>query len=180
MDGKAEDLQTEIEKHKRGEDISWTKLYKVLSVEDVIEGKEQRIVTLEYMRRFGWWNVRGFNWKPHEWPPEELRDQFKGMIEDENAKKIVYVLKLEHGKWLIGNTKNLEWSLDLHKKGSPPWLDLHKVVEVREVREEGDTKTITLDYMRRYGWENVRGHSWRRWDMKNPPKELRSPRRLEF
>jgi len=31
----------------------------------------------------------------------------------------------------------------------------NKVLEVREVSEEGDPKTITLDYMRRYGWENV-------------------------
>ena len=34
--------------------------------------------------------------------------------------------------------------------------------------------------MRRYGWENVRGHGWRRWDMKNPPKELRTTNKCDL
>jgi len=37
----------------------------------------------------------------------------------------VYVLKLEHGKWFIEKTKNLDWNMKLHYRGSPPWLDLH-------------------------------------------------------
>lgn len=27
--------------------------------------------------------------------------------------------------------------------------------------------------MRKYGWENVRAHTWRQWDMKKPPRALR-------
>lgn len=171
--GKTNDLTSEIEKHRRGEGISWTKLYKMLSVENVIEGRDQKSVTSEYMKKYGWWNVRGFNWNAQDWPPEELHEQFKEIIDLENAKEIVYVLKLDHDKWFIGNTKNLKWSLDLHNKGNPPWIDIHKIIEVKEITENGDPKSITLDYMRRYGWENVRGYSWRRWDMKNPPHELR-------
>ena len=65
------------------------------------------------MKRYGWWNVRGFRWNAKEWPPEELYTQFKDVLDLENPKEIVYVLKLENDKWFIGNTKNLKWSLDL-------------------------------------------------------------------
>jgi len=178
--GKTNDLNSQIKRHRKGEVNSWTKLYKVLSVEKVIEGGDEKAVTIEYMQKYGWWNVRGFNWAAKDWPPEELYEQFKEVIGIKDPKKIVYALKLGHDKWFIGNTKNLEWSLDLHEKGTPPWIDIHKVVEVKEVIENGDPKRVTLDYMRKYGWENVRGYSWRQWDMKNPPRELRNDKSLDM
>ncbi|MFX1297145.1 MAG: hypothetical protein ACFFD2_20115, partial [Promethearchaeota archaeon] len=73
----------------------------------------------------------------------------------------------------IGKTNNLKKSLDYHEKGAPPWVDIHKVIGVEEVIPEGDEKTITLEYMSKYGWTNVRGFAWKRWDMQKPPKELR-------
>ena len=69
--------------------------------------------------------------------------------------------ELKKGK--LGNEGK---SLEIHKLGSPPWVDIHKVIDVEETIEEGDLKEITLNYMRKNGWENVRGHTWRQWDMK--------------
>lgn len=34
-------------------------------------------------------------------------------------------------------------------------------------------KQITLQYMRKYGWTNVRGYAWSQINLKNPPKDLR-------
>ena len=87
---------------------------------------------------------------------------------------IVYVLKLENNKWYVGKTSNLEKRLEEHEKGDrSPWTKLNKVINVEETIKHGDLKSITLDYMRKYGWENVRGYAWSQWNMKRPPKELR-------
>lgn len=64
-------------------------------------------------------------------------------------------------------------SLDYHGKGAPPWVDLYKVIKVKEVIPEGDEKAITLEHMSKYGWKNVWGFAWKRWDMQKPPNELR-------
>jgi HKD family nuclease len=90
------------------------------------------------------------------------------------GKEIVYVLKLENSKWYVGKTKDLKNRLKAHKSGSrSPWTQMNKIINVEEIFEDGDLKTITLDYMKRYGWENVRGYAWSQWNMKQPPKELR-------
>ena len=172
--GKTDDLKMDLEKHKNHQKSSWTKLYKMLSVEEVVKMGDLMNITIDYMRKYGWGNVKGYKWSAKEWPPKELNDQFKGYIEADRAPEIVYVLRLEHEKWFIGKTKNLKWSLKTHDEGSPPWTDIHKVIEVSEIYEKGDSKSITLKYMKRFGWENVRGHAWRRWDLQNPPRELRS------
>lgn len=48
--------------------------------------------------------------------------------------------------------------------------------QIEEVFENGDLKQITLDYMRKYGWENVRGYAWSVWNLKHPPKKLTQDR----
>lgn len=98
----------------------------------------------------------------------------KKIIEVGHRKEIVYVLKLENNKWYVGKTKDLTKRLQNHKSGMrSPWTQINKIINVEEIIEEGDLKSITLDYMKRYGWENVRGYAWSQWNMKKPPKELR-------
>ncbi|HEC37919.1 hypothetical protein LCGC14_0757100 [marine sediment metagenome] len=90
-------------------------------------------------------------------------------------KKIVYVLKLGNDKWYVGKTGNLKQRLYQHKTGkNSPWIQMNRVIDVKETIPNGDLKEITLDYMRKYGWENVRGYAWSQWNMKNPPRELRN------
>jgi len=44
---------------------------------------------------------------------------------------------------------------------------------VEGVIRNGDIKLSTLEYMKKYGWENVRGYAWSQREMKRPPRELR-------
>ena len=50
---------------------------------------------------------------------------------------------------------------------------MNKIIALEEVRENADLKEVTLEFMRKYGWENVRGYAWSQWNMKNTPRELR-------
>ena len=173
--GRSNDLESDLKKHKFGKKTSWTKLYKVKSVEEKELGESLRDVTIRYMKKYGWWNVRGypFRGKGEKWPPEEIKEQFNSVNEEDSEKAVVYILRLENNKWYIGRTYNLARSLKFHKLGSPPWVDIHKFIDVAEIVEDGDQVEITLEYMRKYGWENVRGAHWRNWDLKKPPRVLR-------
>ena len=109
----------------------------------------------------------------------------KNNVEVSIRKEIVYVLKLENNKWYVGKTKdrqmvyllNTERLFYLTKRfeseTSSPWTQMNKIIGVEEIIEDGDLKTNTLEYMKKYGWENVRGYAWSQWNMKNPPRELR-------
>ncbi|GAG85505.1 unnamed protein product, partial [marine sediment metagenome] len=174
--GETDNLSLELEKHKSRKKNSWTNLYRFIALEEIREDIDLRKVTIEYMKKYGWWNVRGYNFSSQEgekWPPEEILDQFQYYEEDLNVNPVIYVLKLQNEKWFVGKTRNLKQKLEDHKKGTPPWVDIHKMVGVEEVIEDDDLKTVVLDYMKRYEWENVRGYAWSQWDMKRPPKELR-------
>ena len=76
---------------------------------------------------------------------------------------MIYVLKLIDEKYYVGYTSHVENRIKEHfsNKGSS-WTKLHKPVNIVEIIE-GDKmkeKEITLQYMKRYGWENVRGAGW--------------------
>ncbi|MBN1215457.1 MAG: hypothetical protein JXA99_08425 [Candidatus Lokiarchaeota archaeon] len=174
--GKTNNLEAEIEKHKSGEGLSWTKLYKVISLEESIENGDYRDKTIEYIKKYGWWNVRGYSFKSNNetWPLEEFKEQFEGFEEYQKENPIIYILKLEHDKWFVGKTYNLKRSIDFHNKGSPPWVDIHKPIEIYKTFDDGNIRDITLDLMKEYGWENVRGSGWKKWNLKNPPLALRS------
>ncbi len=178
--GRSNELESDLQIHKLGKKTSWTKLYKVKSVEEKDLGESLRDVTIRYIKKYGWWNVRGYTYrsKGEKWPPEEIADQYYSMNDKDNEKAVVYILRLENNKWFIGKTYNLARSLKFHKLGSPPWIDIHKVIDVEEIIEDGSQVDVTLEYMRKYGWKNVRGAHWRSWDMKKPPKALRE--KLEF
>jgi len=64
--------------------------------------------------------------------------------------------------------------IDKQKNGlGNEWTKTYKVLEVHELIQNGDLKELTLNYMKRYGWKNVRGYSWIQKNMKIPPRELR-------
>lgn len=105
---------------------------------------------------------------------ENKREKVKRK-ENSQKKHLIYILKLEDNKWYVGKTTNLMQRLKRHKKGlRTPWTKIHEIKEVHEVIENGDYKTITLDFMRKYGWKNVRGYAWSQWNLKKPPKVLRN------
>lgn len=73
----------------------------------------------------------------------------------------VYVLKLENEKYYIGKTNNITRRINEHhsNQGSS-WTKKYKPIETVEIKESCDeyeeTKT-TIEYMKKYGIDNVRG-----------------------
>ncbi len=83
----------------------------------------------------------------------------------------LYALKLEHGKYYVGFTAryNPYDRIMQHVEGlgdGARWTELHKPIEVIEVRDIGTTslerakgleQNLTWEYMKAYGANNVRG-----------------------
>jgi len=80
----------------------------------------------------------------------------------------IYVLKLEFDKFYVGQSINFENRLKAHIKGklSSEWTKKHKPIEEVEIIETNFTNisdamflenSITLKYMKEFGWKNVRG-----------------------
>lgn len=173
-----------IARHKDRQGSSWTRNNKVLDTEEIIQNGNLTEITLDYMKKYGWQNVRGtcFNDAYYIYIPKKIKAYIKSQeggldffTEKEKAlgPKFVYTLKLEHGKWYVGRSINVERRVEQMKEKGNTWTQLHNILGVEEIFENGDLKQITIDYMRKYGWENVRGYAWSQWNMKYPPKELR-------
>ena len=89
---------------------------------------------------------------------------------------VVYVLELENEKVYVGITTSLNIRLAQHWTGiGSQWTRLYKPVKILEVHYDcrnSDEKKITLEWMRKRGWENVRGGGWTKPIMTSPPQEL--------
>lgn len=89
---------------------------------------------------------------------------------------MIYVLSLENDKWYIGYTKRVNYdriSEHFSNNGSK-WTKVHKPIQLVLFKEGEleDEKKMTLEYMKQYGWSNVRGGPWCRVEMKKPPSIL--------
>jgi predicted GIY-YIG superfamily endonuclease len=74
----------------------------------------------------------------------------------------VYVLQLEDGKYYVGKTQRpVSERMDEHRNGhGSAWTQLHTVTGLVDATETSDPHkedNVTLDYMKRYGVDNVRG-----------------------
>ena len=75
--------------------------------------------------------------------------------------QIKYVLKLEDNKWYIGKTFNIQKRFNHHKNGTgAQWTKLHKPICIYSKSYNISERELTLQYMKKYGIENVRGYSW--------------------
>lgn len=76
----------------------------------------------------------------------------------------IYVIKLEKGKYYIGKTNNPYFRLENHfKKVGSKWTKIYKPLKVIEIRpdcDDYDEDKITIQYMNKYGINNVRGGSF--------------------
>jgi len=206
--GKTKNVRRKINSIKRGSGSKWIKENRFISVEKIIQNGDLTSITLDYIKKYGYENVRGTCWYdgPQIYIPKKIRElvaeqkmeemievenindtingnnfpvdtimENKSILNNEEINYLVYILKLENDKWYVGKTTNLKKALQRHKKGlGPPWTTIHKLLKVEEVLENRDLKEVTLNHMRKYGWQNVRGYAWSQWNMKYPPKELRN------
>lgn len=89
-------------------------------------------------------------------------------LEKKKEKEIcIYVLRCEEEKYYVGKSTNINKRLKQHfkqKKGSC-WTRLYKPLQIYEIRrkcDEFDEEKITLQYMKKFGINNVRGGSYTR------------------
>jgi len=84
----------------------------------------------------------------------------------------VYVLELEGNKYYVGQTRNFLKRIlqhtDLYNKQK--WTRKYKPVKILELVHNTEflERDKTLEYMRRFGWENVRGGPWTNMVMTKP------------
>ncbi|NVM46426.1 MAG: topoisomerase DNA-binding C4 zinc finger domain-containing protein [Candidatus Lokiarchaeota archaeon] len=182
--GSSKNPSTTIATHREGKGNVWTRENKVIKVEEIIEDGDLTEVMIRYITKYGWKCVRGtnFNDSYNTYIPKKIQMHIKSQDggleylnenEDRTRSKAVFILRLEHGKWYVGKSSNVNIRVSNLKKKGNYWIQMNKLIALEEVRENADLKEVTLEYMREYGWENVRGYAWSQWNMKNPPKELR-------
>lgn len=91
---------------------------------------------------------------------------------------MIYVLLLEKDKWYVGYTdrKDGERFTEHFTGNGSKWTQLYKPVEVMEWRNGTlkDENKVTLEYMQKYGWWNVRGGSYCNVEMSKPPTTITS------
>jgi len=92
------------------------------------------------------------------------------------VKEGVYVLKLTNGKYYVGYSTNMESRINAHFRGEgAAWTRAFRPLNVQEMHENKDKAhetQLTLEYMRKHGWQNVRGGPYVQVEMPNPPQEF--------
>jgi len=138
-------------------------------------------MTLQAMERYGWENVRGGEFLIVE--SNLLKIRLKHIYDFENNKIryyvtdmkkylfgqcadwLIYVLELADNYFYIGSCKHLGKALGPHFDGTGIyWTRIHPVVKVSELiivkPDEGNyievKDKLKLDYINRYGWDNVK------------------------
>lgn len=106
-----------------------------------------------------------------------------GLIRSKRS-PLLYALKLEKGRFYIGRTEDSIERVKQHIQGKGAhWTRLHAPIGLIECRpcrgsnnqEADQSETLwTLEYMRRYGWRNVRGGYFCQVDELQTEKALRA------
>jgi len=86
----------------------------------------------------------------------------------------VYVLELEGNHYYVGRTNNFIQRMNDHfTNNGSLYTKKYKPIKIKEVVQEKscyDERDKTIEYMEKYGWENVRGYTWCREIITKKPK----------
>jgi predicted GIY-YIG superfamily endonuclease len=97
---------------------------------------------------------------------------------------MIYALLLEQGKIYVGYTEreNGERFLEHFNGDGAKWTQKYKPIQVLEFKPgtKEDEHNLTIEYMKKYGWYNVRGAGYCQVEMTTCPKELMPPMPLEI
>ena len=92
----------------------------------------------------------------------------------DDTKDYIYVLKLIDDRYYIGRSQNVLQRIEQHFSGNGSvYTKKFKPLKVLEIVEENtnfDERNKTIEYIKKYTWEKVRGYVWSRIDYKNPIK----------
>ena len=76
----------------------------------------------------------------------------------------IYILKLNDNKFYIGKTSNPSFRLENHfNQNGSAWTKKYKPIKLYELKpdcDDDDEDKMTIQYMRKYGKDNVRGGSF--------------------
>ena len=77
----------------------------------------------------------------------------------------IYVLQCNHGKYYVGKTSNIDrrFAEHLSGHGGSEWTRCYgaqQIIEVENMNSSFDETKKTLEYMKRFGIDNVRGAQW--------------------
>jgi predicted GIY-YIG superfamily endonuclease len=93
-----------------------------------------------------------------------------------NIRMLTYALACENGKYYIGRTFNLNIRYAQHLAGRGAfWTEIHRPISIMEVWWGDHEKDLCLEYMREYGFENVRGAGWCKMIINKPFELLSCP-----
>jgi predicted GIY-YIG superfamily endonuclease len=188
--GQSDDPGFRFSEHLSGKGARWTRLHrplymlltKAIRVDTPAAAMlHENWMTLKYMERFGWENVRGGDFLVVE--SFKLQERLTHIYDcDQNKIRYyvpdcpylfgsvgewhVYVLELENERFYVGSCQRLGKSLGEHFDGkSIAWTRDNRVVKVLELITIKPgcgshlelKERLLMDYILRYGWENVRG-----------------------
>ena len=86
---------------------------------------------------------------------------------------LTYCLQCEGPAYYVGRTKDLHRRLRQHWSGrGARWVALHPPIRLLEVRAHDVERQTTLEYMRLYGWNIVRGGPWTTVRSIGKPRDL--------
>jgi cellular nucleic acid-binding protein len=87
----------------------------------------------------------------------------------------IYALQLEQGKIYVGKTNNPQLRLDNHfNSNGSEWTTKYKPIKVLDIKsncDDYDEDKVTLQYMDKYGINNVRGGSFCKVNLKKSTVE---------